>query len=213
MASVVFMRGVNVGGHKAFRPSSIVEPLRALEVASIGAAGTFVVRADASADEIRRAFARALPFEAPLMICSDRDLGALLKADPFSGASEADGQFISILERRPAKNPPLPLNVPEGREWMVALIAVRGCFVASLMRRLGSRMLYPNEVVEKRLGIAATTRGWPTFLKLREALEKSAPPAPRSAPRTAAASRRPSAAARSRAPARAASTKKRARSR
>ena len=44
MALVVFLRGVNVGGHKAFQPTVLARALAALDVKSIGAAGTFVVR-------------------------------------------------------------------------------------------------------------------------------------------------------------------------
>ena len=179
MSSIVFMRGVNVGGHKAFRPSVIAERLDALRVASIGAAGTFVVHSGASEAEIRRAFAKQLPFEARLMICSGRDVIALVEADPFASRAlpKADGQFISILESPTRKAPTLPLHVPEGRDWQVAMTLIRGCFVATLMRRLGRTLLYPNEVVEKRLGVAATTRGWPTFLKIRQALETGSSPA------------------------------------
>jgi hypothetical protein len=49
VALVVLLRGVNVGGHKTFRPSLLVEQLKHLDAVNIGAAGTFVVpRADFS---------------------------------------------------------------------------------------------------------------------------------------------------------------------
>ena len=44
MALVVFLRGVNVGGHRTFRPSQLVKELADFDVVNIGAAGTFVVR-------------------------------------------------------------------------------------------------------------------------------------------------------------------------
>ncbi|MBI3694456.1 MAG: hypothetical protein HY238_06415, partial [Acidobacteria bacterium] len=44
MALVVFMRGVNVGGHKAFQPSVLARELAAFDVVNVGAAGTFVIR-------------------------------------------------------------------------------------------------------------------------------------------------------------------------
>ena len=43
MALVVFLKGVNVGGHKTFRPSVMARELQ-LDAVSIGAAGTFVIR-------------------------------------------------------------------------------------------------------------------------------------------------------------------------
>ncbi len=44
MPEVVLLRGVNVGGHKTFRPSALAAQLQHLDVVNIGAAGTFVVR-------------------------------------------------------------------------------------------------------------------------------------------------------------------------
>src|SRR4029079_6176876 len=44
MALVAFIRGVNVGGHRRFRPSLLAKELRAYDVVNIGAAGTLVVR-------------------------------------------------------------------------------------------------------------------------------------------------------------------------
>ena len=45
MALVVFLRGVNVGGHRRFRPSALAAELKHLGAVNIGAAGTFVIRA------------------------------------------------------------------------------------------------------------------------------------------------------------------------
>ncbi len=39
MAWVVFLRGVNVGGHKAFRPSVVAKDLAEFDVVNVGAAG------------------------------------------------------------------------------------------------------------------------------------------------------------------------------
>ena len=44
MASVVFFRAVNVGGHQKFQPSVLAKKLADFGVVNIGAAGTFVVR-------------------------------------------------------------------------------------------------------------------------------------------------------------------------
>jgi hypothetical protein len=41
MALVVFLRGVNVGGHKAFRPSALAGALADFDVVNVGASGTF----------------------------------------------------------------------------------------------------------------------------------------------------------------------------
>lgn len=163
---------MNVGGHKAFRPSVLAGKLASLGVVSIGAAGTFVVHADAPEPKIRAEFAKHLPFQTTLLISPAREIRALVRTNPFAGESgpESDGQFISVIEARPRNLPAIPIRVPEGENWQVALIAVHGRLVATLMRKVGRNLLYPNEVVERQFGVLATTRGWPTILKIHQAL-------------------------------------------
>ncbi len=110
------------------------------------------------------------------MVCPARALTDLVRADPFSAPPlrSADGQFISVLETRPRRLPTLPHHAPAGKDWQVGVMAVHGCFVASVLRRVGRRLLYPNEVVEKHFGVAATTRGWPTVLRIHDTLRADA---------------------------------------
>jgi hypothetical protein len=44
MALIVFFRGINVGGHRAFRPSVLAKELSIYDAVNVGAAGTLVVR-------------------------------------------------------------------------------------------------------------------------------------------------------------------------
>src|SRR5258708_3993883 len=44
MALIVFLRVINVGGHRTFRPSILARELSDYDVVNVGAAGTFVVR-------------------------------------------------------------------------------------------------------------------------------------------------------------------------
>jgi hypothetical protein len=40
MALIVFFRGINVGGHRAFRPSVLAKELGIYDAVNVGAAGT-----------------------------------------------------------------------------------------------------------------------------------------------------------------------------
>ena len=108
------------------------------------------------------------------MICPARDLIAFVERHPFSGAAakQADRQYVCVLEQRLRKRPQLPFYAPEGRDWLVGVTAIHGQFVATLFRRIGKKFLYPNQVVEKWLGVATTTRGWPTILRVYEGLNR-----------------------------------------
>lgn len=173
MAAVVFIRGVNVGGHKSFRPAAFARELSAFNVVNIGAAGTFIVRKPVSQAALRAELLRRLPVKAEFMICPARDLVELVAADPFPRADLGGDvrRFASVLASRPSKPPRLPLSHPAGSAWQVKLVALRGKFVLSVWKRTGRALVYPNEVVEKRLAIAATTRNWDTISKIHEILQ------------------------------------------
>ena len=170
MASVVFMRGVNVGGHKKFSPAALARDLAALDVVNVGAAGTFVVRKSVGRAALQAELSRRLPFEADVMICTARDVLDLV----FPGRSPGKDvrPFVTVMAKRPGSIPRLPILKPDGDDWQVKIVAVSGVFALSLWRRLGRSIVYPNEVVEKSLGVSATTRNWDTILKVRALLEE-----------------------------------------
>ena len=72
MALIVFLRGVNVGGHRTFRPSILARELSDYDVVNVGAAGTFVVRKPSGAK-----------FRSALL--HDALLGARAGAHPVAG--------------------------------------------------------------------------------------------------------------------------------
>ena len=83
MALVVFLRGVNVGGHRTFRPSVLAKELKDFDVVNVGAAGTFVVRKPGPRGKFRAELLRRLPFETHVMLCEGRDLVRLETENPF----------------------------------------------------------------------------------------------------------------------------------
>lgn len=172
MALVVFLRGVNVGGHKAFQPSVLARELSDFDLVNLGAAGTFVIRKTISQAMVRAELLRRLPFKAELMICPSRDVLALASREPFPNESVGKdvSRFVSVLAKRPRKLPRLPISQPAGRSWQVKVIGVTGRFALSVHRRLGRTFVYPNEVVEKNLGVPATTRNWNTICAICDIL-------------------------------------------
>ncbi len=164
MSCVVFLRGVNVGGNKSFRPSALAAALARHDVVSVGAAGTLVVGGKVGAAVLRAAIARLLPFDAKALICPAREILALLDDPPAT--PEGATLYLSVLEKRPRPPPALPIEEPPGRDWQVKLFALRGRYALSLHRGAGKALIYPNEVVEKRTGLAATTRNWSTLERI-----------------------------------------------
>jgi uncharacterized protein (DUF1697 family) len=172
MALVVFLRGVNVGGHRRFRPSLLAGALKRFDVVNVGAAGTLVVRGAINRTVLRAELARRLPFDAEVMICEGRDIVELVSRDPFAaqGTRPAMVQFVSILARKPRLSPRLPAKIPATGRWFVHILGRRGRFVLGLHRREMKAIGYLGQL-DQVFGSTATTRSWSTLLAVRRALE------------------------------------------
>lgn len=69
---------------------------------------------------------------------------------------------------RPKSPPDLPLLAPAGNGWSVRFDRVDGRFAIGLWRRRPGGFVFPSHVVEKALGVPATTRWWETFERAAE---------------------------------------------
>ena len=167
MALVAFLRGVNVGGHRTFRPSILARELSGYDVLNVGAAGTFVVRKPGSRAKFRTALLRKLPFEAEIVLCEGRDLMRLEMENPFgSQPSPPDVvRFVSILSKAGGVRASLPVTFPSDGEWLVRVIASEGQFVFGVYRRHMKTIGYLGQI-DKLYGVPATTRNWNTIIAI-----------------------------------------------
>lgn len=173
MSHVVFLRAANVGGRNVFRPAQLARALAPLDLVNVGAAGTFVVRGGATRDQIRRAILAELPFVPQIAIRPGREVLALARSEPFRGAvlSRDMRAWVAVLSARARKRPLLPLTAPAGRDWSVRFDRVVGAYALGLWRRRPGGYVFPSLVVEKALGVPATTRWWETLLRAARILE------------------------------------------
>lgn len=174
MALVVFLRGVNVGGHRRLRPATLAGELRHLDAVNIGAAGTFVIRRPVTRAQLRGELGRRLPFETEVMICSGREIRALVSRDYFAGRPERPDviRFVSLLARTPRLKPPTPMRLPPSGPWMLQILAREGRFVIGLHRRQMKAIGYLG-TLDRLFGVPATTRSWSTIAAIAGVLEES----------------------------------------
>lgn len=172
MAIVVFLRGVNVGGHRRFRPSLLAKKLHRYDVVNVGAAGTFVVRAPGARATFEAALRRELPFEAQIAICDARDVIALATDNPFAGSAAAEAvRFVSILPSTTRARPSMPITLPDEREWLVRVIAAKKCFIFGEYRR-HMKTIGCLGKLDEIFGAPATTRSWTTMLSIARLLSR-----------------------------------------
>ncbi len=171
MALVVLLRGVNVGGHRRFRPVTLAEQLRHLSAVNIGAAGTFVIRRPVARAQLRAELARRLPFETEIVICDGRDIVRLLSDDiaVHDPAQPGIVRFMSVLSRAPRLTPTLPLDLPPQGEWLVKILSRDGRFVIGQYRRHMKTIGYLG-ALDRIFGVPVTTRNWGTVTAIAAVL-------------------------------------------
>ena len=172
MALVVFLRGVNVGGHRTFRPSVLARELSDYDVVNVGAAGTFVVRKPGSRARVRAALLRKLPFEAEVVLCQGRDLLRLEMENPFGPEPCPSDvvRFVSILSKSGGVRVSLPVAFPSDAEWLVRVMSSQGQFVFGMYRRHMKTIGYLGQI-DKLYGVRATTRNWNTIVRILRILK------------------------------------------
>lgn len=180
MALVVFLRGVNVGGHRTFRPTALAAGLKHLEAVNVGAAGTFVIRRPVSRAGLRAEIASRLPFDAEMAICDGRDIARLVSGHFFAGHRPRPDvvRFVSVLTRRPRSSPELPIDLPSRSKWLLRALALDGRFVVGVYRRRMEALRCLGQL-DGLFGVPVTTRNWNTMSAIARLLAEGGAARPR----------------------------------
>jgi uncharacterized protein (DUF1697 family) len=171
MALVVFLRGVNVGGHRTFRPSTLAARLTHLDAVNIGAAGTLVIRRPVSQSHLRAELAAKLPFDAEMVICQGREILGLMSRNPFARQPVRPDvvRFVSVLCGRPRSAPATPMRFPAGGKWLLKILGSERRFVFGLYRRHMKVIGYLGKL-DRLFGVPVTTRNWNTMTTISRVL-------------------------------------------
>ena len=174
MALVVFLRGVNVGGYRTFRPSVLAQQLKDYDVVNVGAAGTFVIRKPTNQAQLRAELRNRLPFEAEVMICAGHDLISMASSNPFGDEPLHPDvvRFVSVLAKRPRVLPSMPISLPAKGRWLLRILSTENRFLFGMYRRQMKAIGYLSRI-DKVFGVPATTRNWNTFAAIIKVLKAS----------------------------------------
>lgn len=164
MAQVVFLRGVNVGGHRTFRPAALAKDMGHLGAINLGAAGTFVISKPVTRTRLRAELAKRLPFETVVAICDGRDILQLIARKPFGPKPPAPGlvRFVSVVVGSTRGVPSRPIRLPEHGQWLVRVIGRHKQFILGEYRRHMKTIGYLGTLDKSSRG-RVTTRNWNTI--------------------------------------------------
>jgi uncharacterized protein (DUF1697 family) len=172
MALIVLLRGVNVGGHRALRPTLLARELSAYDVVNIGATGTFVVRNPSSHADLRRELRSRLPVTTQFVFCDGKELLRLEAKGVFEQPPPESGivRFVSFLERGGRTRPSLPLTIPEGQDWYVRVTSLTNRLAVGEYRR-HMRTISHLSQLDTHFGTLVTTRSWGTVNAILQILK------------------------------------------
>ncbi|MGE5400325.1 MAG: DUF1697 domain-containing protein [Ignavibacteriales bacterium] len=162
-----FLRGINVGGQRVVKMEKLREIFTS---AGMEAVKTYIQsgnvifesrEADAATLEllIRQELSRSLGYEVPIFIRTISQLEEIIKYDPFNGIAPTDEvkQYITFLSEEPTQKTELPVVSPAKD---VEVIKIRNREAFSLCYKINGRFGAPNSFLEKKFGVAATSRYW-----------------------------------------------------
>jgi uncharacterized protein (DUF1697 family) len=187
MALIVLLRGINVGGHRTFRPTLLAQRLGKFDAVNIGATGTFVIRKPGSRARLRAELRARLPVTTQFVFCDGRDLLRLDADERFHKPPSESGsiRFVSFLAKAPRLQRPVPFTIPQGKEWFVRVTALTGRLAVGEYRRHMKTIGYLGQL-DTLLGTPVTTRSWSTVNAILQVLKdgsgtsgKEEPAAPR----------------------------------
>jgi uncharacterized protein (DUF1697 family) len=172
---VVFLRGINVGGHNIVKMDKIAELFAAMGFADVKIyiqSGNVVFRAkeknlDDLAARIEGELQKLVENEVRVMLRTLAELTVMVKENPFKKAeAEPDVKlYVTFLCEDPKNKAALQLISPK-KDVDVFLVQNRTVF--SISRIVKGSYGFPNAFVEKELGGCATTRNWNTIKKITQ---------------------------------------------
>jgi uncharacterized protein (DUF1697 family) len=171
-----FMRAINVAGHAVVRMTDLSAAFAAagcLNVRTHIQSGNVVFQApsEESAAVFRRIQQKLedlVGAEPVIMFRTVRELERIVDSAPFKGwtAGPKVKLYVTFLAEKPRKRPRFPLV--SAKEALEAIgMKNREVFVVSRPKKTAF-FGFPNNFIEKELGVSATTRNWSTITTIVE---------------------------------------------
>lgn len=163
---VALLRKINVGGQNLIKMDALRAAFEAAglkNVRTFQQAGNVVFESNLKKPLAK--LEKVLNTDFRVIVFTLDELARISRRDPFKNVEPGDVMLcVVFLFDEPAQRPKLPLVSVNDKLELIA-IRDRAAFVVARRKKTGW-FGFPNNFVEKRLGVTATTRQWSTLKKL-----------------------------------------------
>lgn len=168
---IALLRKINVGGQNLMKMDAlrgVFETAGFKNVRTFQQAGNVTFESTGS---LEKRLARILNTDLRVVVFSLDELKKLARGNPFKRIDDDDVMLcVVFLFEEPALKPKLPIISTTDKLELIA-IRDRAAFVVARRKKTGW-FGFPNNFVEKQLGVTATTRQWSTLKKLIDFAER-----------------------------------------
>ena len=180
---VAFLRAVNVGGHGLVRMKDLAGMFAAVgceQMQTYIQSGNVIFdvsekTAAATMRKVQGNLSELLGTEITVVFRSRREIEDVVKRNPFK-VLNIDGTeklYVALLSQKPPHKAKLPLVSSKERLEAFQMRKL-DVYIVSRKRRNGMYG-FPNNFIEKELGVMATTMNWSTVTKIVELMQANSP--------------------------------------
>jgi uncharacterized protein (DUF1697 family) len=178
---IAFLRAINVAGHSKVKMSDLKQAFIAAgckNVITYIQSGNVIFETPAAEAEsrkrkIHKKLQKLLGEEVAVMYRTHLELKRIVRAAPFKElASDPDIKlYVAFLAKKPHSKRAYPLQNPKEALEAVALKNLE-IYIISRKKKNGGYG-FPNNFIEKELGVTATSRNWSTVTRVARLLDES----------------------------------------
>jgi len=180
MRYIAFLRAINVAGHASVRMSDLRDAFAAAGCAGVRTyiqSGNVIFETPqentaAVFQRIQHRLRDLLGDKPGVFFRTVREVERMVRGAPFKRFEAEPGikLYVTFLSGKPRSKPRFPLLFP--KEALEA-VAIKNLEVFIVSRRKKSGFYgFPNNFIEKELGVSATSRNWTTVTKIVEFVRK-----------------------------------------
>ncbi len=180
MTYVAFLRGINVGGKKLIKMEQLARIFTDAGLKNVRtyiASGNVIFESRSASKpaltrKIEKALKQVLGYEVTAVLRSLSELDHLVTRNPFKRYAASKNVMLCVvfLADAPKTRPKLPLVSHTENLEVFEVADLTACVV--LRRKKTGWFGFPNNFVEKQLGVLGTTRQWRTVIRILKAAEK-----------------------------------------